>query len=187
MSDLKGYLCAKRGEIGPLCFCSRKGDDAGKLVYKANAVSIEITWGEHDADLDICAYWIGYRGDSEDVDDKTGKVGFGWNSKVKTEDYFLRWYGDITGFAGKERLIPAILPNFEKAVNRRLRIHLNFYGKGDEQATGRCNFSISSADGSETVTLENIACSTRTRRKADITDKSISITFDKNGKVSSIT
>jgi len=177
MAEGLGQLC-HNASSGALCYCASGGESPGSLVYKVDVAHVYVSWPQEMRDLDICAYWTGFA---------DGKVGYAWSSsgvKKSNPPYALIWYGDNTGYGGTEHLLPNIRP-WSATASRTLRIHLNYFVRGQPSATATATIRTISADGTTEMTKENVRCGNR-GGKAETSDPHVEIDFDGSGNVIAI-
>lgn len=174
--SMLGSVCRKASS-GAVCFCSRDGDDKGKIVFKVDIANVFVSWGAEDRDLDICAYWLGIDG---------GMVGYGWGRLAEDESHCLMFYGDNTQKGGTEHLLPYIKTGWGSSEKRTVRVHLNFFPMNGVEGDGLATIRVVSSDGASEITRTGVVCGRR-GGKATTDDPYVDIVFDEHGAVTRIT
>lgn len=130
----------------------------------ANWVTIVISWAAYGGrDLDICAYW---------EDNESQRVGYSYKQKFSD----LYWVSNDDTHSGPERVMVSCDGyDFQGKQNRKLRIHVNYYG--DVGSPAKAEIAVK-----ETDLRKETAAGTRTRNAAAPSDPGVTITFDRNGQ-----
>ena len=144
------------------------GQEPGQPGYIDGFAYITISWnGAGYSDLDCCAYW---------TEKSDQKVGWSYGAGNINQPYKALWQGDDTG-NGPEYIQLGVGANIAAGViQRKYKIHLNFYGSG----TGTATANVSVTFGGVTKNL-TIYPSINTGTAATTSSPAVTITFNVNG------
>lgn len=168
-----GQLCHKKDSVA-LCF--KKG--GSKLVYKiasGGETTVTFAWSSEGKDLDILAYWDG----APDL-----SAGYGHGSGGTSGPYVLDWSGDVTSSEASEWCKVKMSP-WSGSTSRTFRVHLNFYGYGDDYPGSTCTV-IASQEGGQTIIKREQSCGTAHGAAAKSSDPCVIVSFDASGNLVSV-